>query len=91
MPLSIPLPQSSVSLTYRKLTTTDAPSLYAELMSHAESLTFLTYAPHSNLQETQQFIEQALSEWETGPKYNLGIVWQATGELVGTLAIIDEG
>jgi len=91
MSLTIPLPQTSVSLTYRQLNAGDAPSLFSGLMSHAESLTYLTNEPHRTLEDTQLFIENTLAEWPTGPKYNMGIVWKATGELVGTLALIEEG
>ncbi|MEL6534785.1 MAG: GNAT family N-acetyltransferase, partial [Bacteroidota bacterium] len=63
----------------------------SNLMSHPPSLTYLTNEPHQTLEDTLQFIEQTGTEWSTGPKYNMGIVWKETGELVGTLAIIDEG
>lgn len=77
-------------LILRKLTVADAPEMYKNWASSSVVTKYLPWAPHpSVVTVTERLAERAVA-YETENLYDWGMVLQKTGELMGTITVVQD-
>jgi len=75
-------------LVLRPFTLADAPDIF-EYNSDPAVTDFLFWGPHKKLQETEEYLNWVLQQYETGEDGPWGIEWRETGKIIGNIHLMD--
>ena len=80
---------STERLILRKLKKEDAESIFSNWASDPEVTKYVTWNAHSNVEQTKQIIDIWLKEYENPKTVRFGITLKGSGELIGTIDVVD--
>lgn len=69
----------------------DADAVFAHYAQDAEVTRYLTWPPHMELAQTQEFMASRIAAWESGEAYEWVITLPPADEAIGMLAVRLEG
>lgn len=76
-------------LILRKLKEDDAESIFSNWANDPEVTKYLTWNPHTNVEQTKIILNIWLKEYENPKTVRYGIVLKDINELIGTIDIVD--
>lgn len=78
-------------LVLRKPRLDDAPEIFAAYAQDPEVTRYLTWRPHTSVEETHQFIGQMLKYWEIGRAYPYALTSKDSDTIIGMIAVHPDG
>lgn len=75
-------------LILRRYTETDAEPMYTNWASDPEVTKYLTWLPHSSVEETKSFVTDWIARYSNQDYYNWVIELKEIGEVVGNISVI---
>jgi RimJ/RimL family protein N-acetyltransferase len=78
-------------LVLRKPRLDDAPEIFAAYAQDTEVTRYLTWRPHTSVEETYQFIGQMLKYWEIGRAYPYALTRKDSDTIIGMIAVHPDG
>jgi ribosomal-protein-alanine N-acetyltransferase len=78
-------------LLLRPATPADAPTIFARYAQDPIVTRYLTWRPHTELAQTEAFIQRCLRTWETGDAFPYAITFPDQGEAIGMVEIRMQG
>jgi ribosomal-protein-alanine N-acetyltransferase len=77
----------TVRLLLRKPCMEDAPAIFEGYAQDPEVTRYLTWKPHQNVRETEQFLLACGQLWRTGKDYAYAITLKEDGKLIGMFGL----
>lgn len=76
-------------LILRRFTIDDAEDMYNNWANSSKVTEFLSWTPHTSVDETHRILQSWLDMYDNADKYNWGIVFKEIGQVVGNIAVFD--
>lgn len=86
-PLNPPQTFETQRLRLRQPKLTDAPDIFNKYTQDEEVTQYNTWKPHTNLEETKQFVQTCVDNWGTGKSFPWVIEDKTTQDLMGMIEI----
>jgi len=74
-------------LILRQACREDAPAIFNGYAQNPEVTRYMTWKPHKNIQETEQFLSACQKLWHDGKDFAYAITLKGNGQLIGMFAV----
>ena len=89
--LNLPESLESERLLLQRLRYEDAEEIFYAFASKAEATRFVSWPTHQHVKETRAYLKYVRDAWNKGLDYSYGIRLKASGQLIGSYGLINEG